>query len=77
LEPIYATATELARQDPRARGPSLELVDAHLARIEAVNPLLGAVVTTCTEAARARAREADAASRGASAGACCTGFRSR
>ncbi len=61
MEPIYATATELVRRIRAREVSSLELVDAHLARIEAVNPLLAAVVTTCAEAARGRAREADAA----------------
>ena len=55
MEPIRAPATELVRRIRAREVSSLELVDAHLARIEAVNPLLRAVVTTCAEAARAPA----------------------
>ena len=39
----------------------MEVVDAHLDRIAEVNPRLNAVVQVTAEAARARAREADAA----------------
>jgi amidase len=38
---------------------SLELIEAHLARIEAVNPALNAIVRVLAEEARAGAREAD------------------
>jgi amidase len=61
VKPIHASATELVRRIRAREVSSLELVDAHLARIEAVDPLLHAVVTTCADAARARARQADAA----------------
>jgi amidase len=49
---------------------AVELVDAHLARIEAVNPALNAVVMLAAERARTEAAEADAALvRGESKGA--------
>lgn len=52
------------------RVSSLEIVDAHLARIERENPKLNAVVRLDPERARARAREADAAlARGEARGA--------
>ncbi len=57
----FETATELARQI-RAREISCEQVmAAHLARIEAVNPALNAIVTLAPEAAMSAAREADRA----------------
>ena len=48
---------------------SLEVIDAHLERIEAVNPKLNAVVQLAGDTAREQAREADAAlARGDAAG---------
>jgi amidase len=60
-EIIYSSATELARAIREREVSSGEVVEAHLARIEEVNPKLNAVVQLTAEAARARAREADAA----------------
>jgi Asp-tRNA(Asn)/Glu-tRNA(Gln) amidotransferase A subunit family amidase len=40
----------------------VELIEAHLARIEAINPRLNAIVTVLDRAARARAGVADDAS---------------
>src|SRR5438046_2658860 len=55
------TATELAAAIRERRASSLEVVDAHLARIAERNPALNAVVTLDEEGARKRAREADEA----------------
>jgi amidase len=60
-EIIYASATEIARAIRAKEISSAEVVEAHLARIEEVNPKLNAVVQLTADAARARAREADAA----------------
>ena len=60
-EIIYSSATEIARAIREKEVSSAEVVEAHLARIEAVNPQLNAVVQLTADAARARAREADAA----------------
>src|ERR687886_2852449 len=60
-EIIYSSATELARAIREKEVSSEEVVAAHLARIEEVNPKLNAVVHLTADAARARAREADAA----------------
>src|SRR2546423_7212884 len=60
-EIIYSSATELARAIRDKQVSSEEVVGAHLARIEEVNPKLNAVVHLTADAARVRAREADAA----------------
>src|SRR2546423_11460710 len=60
-EIIYSSATELARAIRDKQVSSAEVVEAHLARIEEVNPKLNAVVHLTADAARPRAREADAA----------------
>jgi amidase len=60
-EIIYASASELARAIRRGEASSTEVVEAHLARIEEVNPKLNAVVHLTADAARRRAREADEA----------------
>jgi amidase len=60
-EIIYASATEIARAIRAKRVSSAEAVEAHLARIEEANPKLNAFVQVTGDAARARAREADAA----------------
>ena len=68
-EIIFVSATTLARGIREKQVSSLEVVDAYLARIAQVNPALNAVVQLRTEAARAEARQADAAlARGASNG---------
>ena len=65
----FSTAIELARRI-RAREVSVtEVVQAHLAQIERVNPKVNAIVTLTAERALAEAREKDAAlARGAAAG---------
>src|ERR1700755_169341 len=60
-EIIYSSATELARAIREREVSSEEVVGAHLARIEEVNPKLNAVVQITSDAALSRAREADAA----------------
>lgn len=60
-EIIYASATQLARAIREKEVSSEEVVGAYLARIEEVNPKLNAVVHVTADAARERAREADAA----------------
>lgn len=54
------SASAIARAIQRGEMSSLEVVDAHLARIEAVNPAINAVVQLRAEAARGDARAADA-----------------
>jgi Asp-tRNA(Asn)/Glu-tRNA(Gln) amidotransferase A subunit family amidase len=54
------SATEAARRVRRAEVSSLELVEASVACIEAVNPRLNAVVTTAFDRARLEAAAADA-----------------
>jgi fatty acid amide hydrolase len=53
------SASEQARLIRNGELSSLETVNAHIERIEAVNPALNAVVVKRYEAARAQAREAD------------------
>jgi amidase len=60
-EIIYSSATEIARAIREGEASSAEVVEAHLARVEEVNPKLNAVVHLLADAARARAKEADAA----------------
>src|SRR5437899_1746658 len=68
-ELCFSTAIELARRI-RAREVSVtEVVQAHLAQIERVNPKVNAIVTLTAERALAEAREKDAAlARGVAAG---------
>jgi amidase len=56
-----ATATELLAGLRARHVSSVELLDAYLARVDALNPRVNAVVTLDAERARARAAEADAA----------------
>jgi len=60
-ELIFASATALAKAIRAKEVSSLEVVDAYLGRIEAVNPQLTAVVQLGADAARDQARAADAA----------------
>lgn len=57
LEPAHRLMDRLGRREVSA----LELLDQHAARLARLNPPLNAVVATNLDAARARAREADAA----------------
>src|SRR3989304_8031221 len=58
---IYASAAALAQAIRAKEVSSQEVVEAHLRRIEAVNPRLNAVVQLAADSARAQAREADEA----------------
>jgi amidase len=60
-ELIFASATALAKAIRTKEVSSQEVVDAYLARIEAVNPQLNAVVQVAADGARDQARKADAA----------------
>lgn len=63
-------ALELAEMIARREVSSVEVVEAHLARIDAVNPALNAIVRRLDEGARAGAVAADrAVAEGASLGA--------
>src|SRR6266850_2317977 len=53
------SASELAQRIARRQLSSVEVVDAHLARIDAVNPALNAVVRVLADEARAAAVKAD------------------
>ena len=67
---IYASAKTMARAIQDKEVSAVELVEAHLARIEEVNPTINAVVQLAAERARSEAVEADAAlARGESKGA--------
>ena len=54
------TAVDLARRLRGREITAVELLDAHLARIERVNPALNAIVTLVADRARTAARDADA-----------------
>jgi amidase len=56
-----STATELVAALRAKQVSSVELLDAYVARIEKLNPIVNAVVTLDVERARQRAAEADAA----------------
>ena len=55
----FLTATELRRLIVRREASCREVLDAHIARIEAVNPGLNAIVTTTFDQARQQADEMD------------------
>jgi fatty acid amide hydrolase 2 len=57
---LTTSVRELARRVRSRTLSSLELVDAHIAQIERVNPVLNAVVRERFEEARVEARRADA-----------------
>ncbi|MEA2785877.1 MAG: fatty acid amide hydrolase [Candidatus Eremiobacteraeota bacterium] len=59
FDPCAATASELARRIADGSISSAEAVEAHIARIERVNPALNAVVVKRYDDARAEARDAD------------------
>ena len=58
-ELCFTPATELASLVRRKEVSARELLEAHLDRIERVNPTVNAIVTMDVEGARARAAEAD------------------
>jgi amidase len=53
------SAQELAALIANKKASSVEIVDAHLARIEAVNPTVNAIVRVLSNEARAAAADAD------------------
>ncbi len=57
---LYASATELARRIRSGEATSSEVIEAHIERIQAVNPTLNALVVDRFDAARQEAKEADA-----------------
>ena len=57
----YQSATNIARAIRERDVSAVEVVQAHLDRIDAVNPALNAVVALCAERALSEARDADAA----------------
>ena len=59
----FASLREAARLIARRKLSSIEVVDATLARVERLNPRLGAFLTVTTEAARRDARAAERAVR--------------
>lgn len=60
-ELLHLSAGALARKVAEGEIGALELLEAHVGRLEAVNPKINAVVSLDLDRARARAREADAA----------------
>ncbi|MFB6248388.1 MAG: amidase [Salinibacter sp.] len=60
-DPTTLSAPVLARRIRDGRHSAVEVLEAHLARIERRNPSLNAIVTLDADHARARARAADAA----------------
>ena len=60
-ELFYRTATELARMLRATEVSATEVTQAHLDRIDTVNPLVNAIVTLTAEQALAEAKEADRA----------------
>lgn len=61
VDTLFASATELAAAIRSRDVSAIEALDAHLARIESRNAALNAVITLDADAARERARAADAA----------------
>lgn len=58
---IFCSATEIARRIRDREISTVEVVEAHLARMDEVNPALNAVVTRCDGRALKKAKDADAA----------------
>jgi amidase len=56
---VFSSTTQLAAAIRAGRVSATEVLDAHLAQIDAHNPVLNAVVTVVAEQARERARDAD------------------
>jgi hypothetical protein len=69
------TAVELAARLARKQVSAREVMTAHLARIERVNPKINAIVTLVAEQAMANAAKADEAIARGGPRACCTGCR--
>ncbi|MBX3084271.1 MAG: amidase [Anaerolineae bacterium] len=56
---VALSVTDMAQQLREGRITAVETVEAHIARIEAINPALNAVVTKTYDTAREQARQAD------------------
>ena len=61
MDILFASATELAAAIRSREVSALEVLDSCLDRISELNPTLNAIITMDADAARARARAADAA----------------
>ena len=68
----FGSARQLAAAVRTGKVSSLELLDAYLARVDAHNPTLNAIVVDDRERARKAAQAADRAMREASRSARCT-----
>src|SRR6185503_15917298 len=68
---VFSSTKQLADAIQAGRVSAVEVLEAHLAQIEAHNPSLNAIVTLDAEQARVQARAADAAqARGETVGHC-------
>ncbi|MCO4771489.1 MAG: amidase [Deltaproteobacteria bacterium] len=56
---VFASATSLAKAIREGTTSSVDVVDAHIARLSRVNPVINAVVAERLDAARAEAKRAD------------------
>ena len=61
LDLPFSSAGRLAAEIRRKAISATELLDLYLRRIETYNPRINAIIATIIDAARARARDADAA----------------
>jgi amidase len=61
MDIVFASTTQLATAIRAGEVSAVEVLEAHLAQIEAHNPMLNAIVTLDAEQAREQARAADAA----------------
>jgi len=61
IEIAFSSTTQLAAAIRAGQASAVEVLEAHLAQIDAHNPALNAIVTLDAEKAHTRAREADAA----------------
>ena len=76
-ELCYLTARELATRLRLKQVSAREVMAAHLAQIERVNPKVNAIVTLVADRALADAARADEMAASGRRSACCTGCRSR
>ena len=74
---VRKSARELARLVRTRAVSPVEVLDAHLAAITAINPKLNAIITLAAEEARDRARLAESAVMKGDRSARCTACRSR
>jgi amidase len=61
MDVVFSSAAQLAGAIRAGQISAAEVLEAHLAQIDAHNPALNAIITLDAETASARAREADAA----------------